>query len=143
LQFARAAHAALAVLIAITAPIAVYHLDAARISARPHPDSVTLVYVGADDCAPCRNWERDAEPAFRTSPLFSRITYRVVKSHSLLSVLSDDNWPVDLRPFRDQLGPQAGVPLWFVIADGRLLTLAFGETQWRESVVPRMKTLLN
>jgi hypothetical protein len=139
----RKLHLELAIVIAVAGTVAAYHFDTARVSARHRPEHITLVYVGADDCPPCRNWERGAEPAFRASLLFSRITYRVVKSRTLFAVLSDDNWPDDLRPFRDQLRPQAGVPLWLVIGDGRLLIQGFGETQWREAIVPRMTTLLN
>lgn len=134
---------ALAFLIVITATLAAYQFDAARISARSHPGAVTLVYVGAEDCPPCRTWERIAESAFRTSALFSRVTYRVVKSPTLFAVLSDENWPDDLRRYREHVSPQAGVPLWLVIADGRVVTQASGESQWRESIVPRMRSLLD
>lgn len=134
---------ALAFSVAIAAALAAYHLDAIRISARSRPGPITLVYVGADDCPPCRTWERIAEPAFRTSTLFSRVIYRVVKSPTLFAVLSDENWPDDLRPYRDHVSPQAGVPLWLVIADDHVVTQASGESQWRESILPRMKTLLD
>jgi len=134
---------ALAFFVATATAVAAYHFDATRLSARHHAEPITLVYVGADDCPPCRSWERAAEPVFRSSPLFPRLTYRVVKSPTLFAVLSDETWPDDLKPYRDQVSPQAGVPLWLIISDGRLMTQASGETQWRESIVPRMTTLLN
>ena len=138
----RKSRLALAIFIVTAAALAAYHLHATSVSARHHPQRIMLVYVGAEDCAPCRSWERSAEPAFRASMLSSRITYRVVKSPTLFAVLADENWPDDLKPLRAQLRPEAGVPLWMIIADDRLLTQAFGETQWRESIMPRMSTLL-
>jgi hypothetical protein len=133
----------MAVLSALIAPAVAYYFDAVRISARQPPGRITLVYVGAEDCPPCRSWERSTEQAFRASPLYRRLTYRVVKSAQLFSILSDENWPEDLRPLRKELSPQAGVPLWLVVADGRVLTQAFGETQWRDTVLPKVRSLLD
>src|SRR6516225_8172700 len=42
---------------------------------------VTLLYVGAEDCAPCRSWRRGAGATFRSSQGFLRISYREVISH--------------------------------------------------------------
>ena len=73
---------------------------------------VTLVYVGAENCAPCDIWQRNQGTAFRDTAEFHRLTYREVKSPSLLDVLKDDNWPEDLRAYRQTIGQHAGVPLW-------------------------------
>jgi hypothetical protein len=44
--------------------------------ARPHRYDLMLVYVGADDCAPCRLWQRDVVTSFRATPRFRHIVYR-------------------------------------------------------------------
>lgn len=106
------------------------------------PHNVTLVYVGAADCAPCRAWRRGAGSAFRNSPEFSEIIYREVESPSVLDLLKDEYWPYDLRDYRDRLPQGAGVPLWFVIADGKLVERQFGESQWNSAVLPMLKALL-
>lgn len=103
---------------------------------------VTLVYVGAENCAPCDIWQRNQGTAFRYSAEFHRLTYREVKSPSLLDVLKDDNWPEDLRAYRQTIGQHAGVPLWLVIADDRLVLQGFGATQWQTAVLPKIKSLL-
>ena len=104
--------------------------------------ALMLVYVGADDCAPCRIWQRGAGAEFRASPDFPRVTYREVRSPSLLDVLKDDYWPDDLRRYRDRLGQGAGVPLWLVISDQEVVERGMGPSQWASAVLPRLKSLL-
>ncbi len=107
-----------------------------------HPNEVTLLYVGADDCAPCRSWQRGAGLAFRASPEFSRVSFREVKSPTVLDLLADRFWPDDLRKYRSRLARDAGVPLWFVIADDEIVEQCFGESEWGSAVLPKLKSLL-
>jgi hypothetical protein len=104
---------------------------------------VTLVYVGAENCAPCDIWQRNQGITFRNSAEFQRLAYREVKSASLLDVLKDDNWPEDLRGYRQAIGRHAGVPHWLVIADNRLVLQGSGATQWQDTVLPKIKSLLH
>src|SRR3974390_1215925 len=47
--------------------------------ARP-AHAVVLIYVGAEDCAPCRAWRRGPGAEFRASAEFLRLTYREVEA---------------------------------------------------------------
>jgi hypothetical protein len=104
--------------------------------------NLTLVYVGADNCAPCEIWQRNQGTAFRGSPEFHHLAYREVKSANLFDVLKDKNWPEELRGYRRAIGEEAGVPLWLVIADGQIVMQRSGLTQWQETVLPKIKSLL-
>ena len=73
--------------------------------------NLTLVYVGADNCAPCEIWQRNQGTAFRDSPEFHRVAYREVKSPNLFDVLKDNSWPEELRGYRQAIDDGAGVPL--------------------------------
>ena len=110
--------------------------------AGPLPTDVTLVYVGAEDCAPCRRWQAQEAIAFRRSAKFARVSLREVKSATLFDVLKDENWRGDLRPYRDLIQRGAGVPLWLVVADGQVVLQGAGETQWRSVVLPKIESLL-
>ncbi len=101
-----------------------------------------LLYVGADDCPPCRAWKRGPGAAFRASPEFSRLIYREVDSPTVLNLLSDQYWPDDLREYRERLGRNAGVPLWLLVADHQVVERGFGESQWREIILPKLRILL-
>ncbi len=114
-------------------------IDSAPVDANP---AVIVIYVGADDCAPCRNWRRDHWPAFRASAMFARLSYREVSSPRLFDLLKDDYWPDDLRARRDALDKGSGVPLWLIVAnDGRALT-ARGLGQWEAVAVPAIRSLV-
>ncbi len=104
---------------------------------------VTLVYVGAENCAPCDIWQRKQGLAFRDSAEFARLAYREVKSASLFDVLNDEIWPEDLRVYRRAISRGDGVPLWLVIADDRLVMQSFGLAQWQEAVLPKIRSLLH
>jgi hypothetical protein len=109
----------------------------------PSPRSdITLVYVGAEDCAPCRKWQREDGTAFRASGEFAQVSYREVKSPALFDLLKDEHWPQDLRPYREKLAPGAGVPLWLVLADGEVVDQRFGAVQWKAAVLPKIRSLL-
>jgi hypothetical protein len=103
---------------------------------------VLLLYIGADDCAPCRAWQGGDGATFRRSPEYARITYREVKSPTLFGVLRDENWPEDLRSYRDRLGRRAGAPMWLVIANNEIVSRGYGTSQWRDVVLPRIRSLV-
>lgn len=100
--------------------------------------SLTLVYVGADDCAPCKVWQRDK---IGDVAKFPRVTFREVKSPTLLDVMKDDYWPEDLRPFRAKLVKGAAVPLWLVVLDGEIVVQSHGLAQWEKTIVPHLRGL--
>lgn len=105
------------------------------------PD-VMLLYVGADDCAPCRAWRNGEGAAFLGSAEAARITYRKVESPHLEDVLKDENWPQDLRGYRNLLKRSDGVPLWLVVSDGKVVEQQFGTTAWKERILPKVMSYL-
>lgn len=104
--------------------------------------NVTVIYVGASDCPPCRLWHRDYLPRFATSGEFSRLTYREVLSPKLFTLMDDAYWPEDLRRYRGRLDRRSGVPLWFVVVEGRIALVGVGLHQWQDLVAPKVSSLL-
>jgi hypothetical protein len=113
-----------------------------RMAAPAKPENVLLLYVGADDCAPCRVWQGGDEQKFIASPTFSRLTYRTVKAPTLFGLLDDAVWPDDLKPYRDRLDRRAGAPLWLIVADHDVVAQQFGLSQWRQAVLPKLESLV-
>jgi hypothetical protein len=107
-----------------------------------HKADVTLLYVGAEDCAPCRAWRKGEGADFFASDEFSRITYREVRSSRLENVLNDENWPQDIRDYRNGIGRSDGVPLWLIISNRSVVEHQFGTTAWHERVLPRLRSYL-
>lgn len=113
-----------------------------------HPEparhvDVMLLYVGAEDCAPCRAWQNAEGAAFLASADFRRIAYREVKSPHLHDLLKDEHWPAELRSYRDGLRRSDGVPLWLVVADHKIVEQRFGAAEWRANVLPAITALLH
>jgi hypothetical protein len=103
---------------------------------------IMLLYVGAEDCAPCRAWQAGDGASFLASKEFPRIRYREVKSAHLVDVLNDDNWPEELRAYRSQLKRSDGVPLWLVVSDDEIVARQFGAAAWRDTILPKIRSLL-
>lgn len=103
---------------------------------------IVLLYVGAQDCAPCRRWQDEDGARFRQSREFRRITYQEVKSATLFDLLKDETWPEDLRPYRERLGRGAAVPMWLIMAGDEVVSREYGASQWRRAVLPTLRSLL-
>lgn len=98
-----------------------------------------LVYVGADDCAPCRQW-RDAHwSAVRHATAFSAIAFVEVRAPRAADLLRDEYWPAALRPLRAEIPKGAGVPLWLLVEYGTVAARAWGEAGWRDNILPALR----
>jgi hypothetical protein len=109
-----------------------------RLASRPA--DVMLIYVGAQDCAPCRAWRTGDGAAFLASTESAGITYREVKSPHLEDILADENWPEDIRDYRNSIRRSDGVPLWLVVAERRIVEQHFGTTAWQRRILPALKS---
>jgi hypothetical protein len=105
--------------------------------------NILLVYVGAEDCAPCRAWQRGMGAEFRSSFAFSRLSYREIKAPTPFELLSDEIWSPDLRSYRARIDGTMAVPMWLVIADGEVVSQSFGASQWARTVLPTLSLLIN
>jgi hypothetical protein len=98
-----------------------------------------LLYVGAEDCGPCRTWRRDHRPALLDDIVPDKVHYREVIAPRLSQAFAEQIWPADLRRYRASAGQAQGVPLWLVIRDEHVLTVAGGLSLWRTRVLPLVR----
>jgi hypothetical protein len=112
--------------------------DAPR-QAAGHRGPLTVVYVGAEDCGPCRTWQRDERPAFRASSEFTRLRYREVVVPYLRSLLTAQEWPDDFSELRERVKSRPGTPQWFVMRDGNVLASDAGLSAWRRAIWPAIR----
>lgn len=108
----------------------------------PHAPDVMLLYVGAEDCAPCRAWQKGDGANFLASSEYPLIRYRKITPPHLADVLNDDNWPDELRIYRSQLKRSDGVPLWLLVSGDEIVERKFGTAAWRETILPKIRSLL-
>lgn len=128
----------------VTVAVAVIIMTAwnAGLGRGSRPPNIMLLYVGAEDCAPCRAWRKGDGAAFFASAEFARITYREVRSAHLEEVLNDENWPEDIRGYRSSIKRSDGVPLWLIISDHAIVEQRFGTPAWHERVLPALRSYL-
>lgn len=105
------------------------------------PSSLALVYVGADDCAPCQSWRRQHRPRFAATPEFARLDYHEIVAPRLLDLRRDEHWPEELAALRHEFARQPGAPTWFVLGDGELVATARGVREWEQVALPRIRRL--
>lgn len=101
--------------------------------------ALLLLYVGAEDCAPCLVWRREHKPGFLRGSDPERVRYREVIAPRIAQALDERTWPVDLRPFRAGAAAQRGLPLWLVVRGDRILATAGGLSSWRTRVLPLLR----
>lgn len=109
---------------------------AARPAALP---PLTLLYVGAEDCAPCRAWRRDHRAGFLAGLDAGRVTYREVIAARTASAFAEEVWPDDLRAERAAAMKIGGVPQWIVSRGKSPLLTAGGLSQWESRVLPLIR----
>lgn len=103
----------------------------------PKRAPLTVVYVGADDCAPCVRWRRERRPDLERSTVFQRIEYREIIAAKLSSALDDSYWPEPLRDLRPiVLKGGGGVPYWILMRGNRVIASAGGESAWDRQIWP-------
>jgi hypothetical protein len=100
---------------------------------------ITVVYVGAEDCGPCRAWRRDERPQFLSSREFSALHYREVIAERLRDLLDESLWPADLASLHERVRERPGAPQWFMLRDGRIVGSEAGISSWRRSIWPAIR----
>lgn len=124
--------------------LSVVVLGGAVRSDTPRQDrDIVVVYIGAEDCAPCRQWQGGMGAEFRASNEFRHLRYREVESPKLFQLLNDEVWPADLRVYRQRIDQTMGVPMWLVVLNGEVVTQGFGAGQWAKTIMPTLRQLLN
>ncbi|HEY7383784.1 MAG TPA: hypothetical protein VH743_08955 [Beijerinckiaceae bacterium] len=113
--------------------------DAVQDSGSRTSNPVLLLYVGAEDCGPCRAWRRDQKPAFLAGIDDERVRYREVIAPRLSETFEEPVWPADLRRYRASAERARGVPLWLVIRNDHVIGAAGGLSLWRSSVLPLVR----
>jgi hypothetical protein len=109
---------------------------------------LTFVYVGAENCGPCKRWEqsRTGSPAqsksvFLASPEAKAATFRQVNAHTYMNTGAENLWPADLKWVRSATHVVSGTPRFLLIADGKVMLNAQGTSKIESTVLPKLREL--
>jgi len=98
--------------------------------------NLTVIYVGAEDCAPCIIWKNEHREAFLASPQYAKITYHEVIAEKTADALTNKAWPKELRQYRDGTKRLFGAPSWLVVENHRVIASIGGLSNWKKHVFP-------
>ena len=101
--------------------------------------ALRLLYVGADDCAPCRQWRASHWSVLRGATVFSPVRFIEIRAPRAAHLLRDEHWPEPLRALRQAIPSDAAVPLWFLIDGDAIAMRAWGEQGWRDTILPALR----
>ncbi len=106
------------------------------------PRQITVVYVGAWNCAPCGGWEATRRRPFLESALAGSVVFREVKAGTYVDTRNTAKWPDDIQWIRDRNAANAGTPRFIVVADRRIVLNTRGAGNWDKEVVPALQRLV-
>ena len=97
---------------------------------RAYAAQMTVVYLGAKDCAACQRFDAYERNAFKAKVTAKGMGFREVKVESLRYIRQLNGWPADLMWLHDRLQTEAGVPWFFVVQGNEIVS----ETQQSTSI---------
>lgn len=107
--------------------------------------SIDLVYMGANDCQPCRLWKAFDLPKLRASNEFPHIRFTDVQKWIQDPIPGMENLPEHLRPMRDELvrviNRKGGSPMFALLVDGKGIKGGWG-TKTYDDLRPIMDRLV-
>lgn len=105
-------------------------LLAATLSAGAAEKKVHIVYMGGNDCPPCRAWRVAELPKLEKMESFQRVKFTYVEKLIASPVPPSLFMPSDVKPYKDQLdaasGGAIGSPQTAILVDGRVYDYYFG-----------------
>jgi hypothetical protein len=110
---------------------------AASGSARPaFAAQDTVIYIGADDCKYCREWEAEYERQFKALCAARHVTFRAVQVATLRNIRDERYWPDDLRPVLSMFSSRTGSPHFLAISGARVIIDTHGIVNWQKQILP-------
>ncbi len=99
-------------------------------------DKFMVIYVGADDCMPCKQWRKTFREGFVNSAEFKKLEYHELIATELKTAFDDENWPLNLRRYRDTSKAPRGAPTWILVRGQTVVASAAGLSAWPKKVWP-------
>ena len=100
-----------------------------------------VIYVGGQDCPPCRRWRAAYEAQWLASPEFKQVAWIELESPRLREAYQERYWPGELRAVLEQLPKKSGTPRFLIVKDGRVVSNQFGGSKWLNTMADLRKLL--
>ena len=114
--------------------------SAAAGTARATPN-LQVIYVGGQDCPPCRRWAATYKERWLASAEYRQVTWYEIDPPRLREAFQERHWPAALWPVLGQVPQKWGVPRFLIVADGRIVSNEFGVSKWLKTTADLKKLL--
>ncbi|MBN9086050.1 MAG: hypothetical protein J0J01_04000 [Reyranella sp.] len=100
-----------------------------------------VVYVGGQDCPPCRRWSATYRDKWLASPEYRQVVWTEVEPPHLAEAYQERHWPEALRPVLAQVPRKSGTPRFLIVDNGRIVSNEMGVTKWLNTMAELRKLL--
>ena len=100
-----------------------------------------VIYIGGQDCPPCRRWIATYKDGWLASPEYRQVTWVEVEPPHLKEAYQERHWPEALRPVLVQVPHRSGTPRFLIVEDGRIVSNQVGVSKWLKTMAELKKLL--
>jgi hypothetical protein len=101
---------------------------------------VMIIYVYADDCAPCQIFQAHDWPQFQASRLARSVRFVRTSAPKTTQAYQVKYWPSEARPFHSAVKVPI-VPSFILVNSGQVVLVGNGIVGWRNQVLPQIHQL--
>ncbi len=113
------------------------------IGTAPAADSLTVVYLGTNDCPYCQHWEARAKgelmKELEVTSAGRAVKYYEVRGETLRRPIEERHYPDELKWLGRRLGPSRGVPRFLLVVNGEVAWSVFGTNQYEKVFLPALR----
>ncbi len=113
----------------------------ARAAGNPQVNPLQVIYIGGQDCPPCRRWSATYKEKWLASPEYRQVTWYEVEPPRLKEAYLEEHWPEALWSVLDQVPRRSGTPRFLIVVDGRIVSNEMGVSKWLNTMAELKKLL--
>jgi hypothetical protein len=99
----------------------------------------TIVYIGAEDCKPCRQWEATHQKAFAEQCAERGVKFRAIRVATMRNIREARYWPSDLRPLLARFADRSGTPHFLAVRNGEIIVNVYGIGKYQREIAPLLQ----
>lgn len=102
--------------------------------------ALMIIYVYADDCAPCQIFAAQDWPQFKASPVSRAVHFVRTTAPKTTQAYQSRYWPSEARPFLSAVKVPI-VPSFILVRQRQVVLVGNGIVGWRNQVLPQVHQL--
>ncbi len=103
--------------------------------------NLQVIYIGGQDCPPCRRWTASYKDRWLASPEYRQVAWVEVEPPHLKEAYQERHWPEALRGVLAQVPRKSGTPRFLIVTDGRIVSNEVGVSKWLRTMADLKKLL--